>query len=205
MLYCLLVVIQQHCNFFQAVCKKLWQDIHVPCWKSVRPQPLISKASPVKTMLRSSTTSDTQPSVCPGVSNTVRNYRGKHFKLFTLYMCVILRLTVCMKWGTCSSYVFPKADLVILRQEDICRRPAEFGDGALQPQQLCLHQPCAGDVVSMAVGIDCHKENKKGLVEIMLPKIHQYSHKRKKQLFLKSCHLIISYLSLMFTIMDSVF
>lgn len=50
---------------------------HLPCWKSVRPHPLISRASPVKTMLWSSTTSDTQPSVCPGVSSTVRNYRGK--------------------------------------------------------------------------------------------------------------------------------
>lgn len=57
--------------FFQAV------STHLPCWKSVRPHPLISRASPVKTMLWSSTTSDTQPSVCPGVSSTVRNYRGK--------------------------------------------------------------------------------------------------------------------------------
>lgn len=56
---------------FQAVSSRL------PCWKSVRPHPLISRASPVKTMLWSSTTSDTQPSVCPGVSSTVRNYRGK--------------------------------------------------------------------------------------------------------------------------------
>lgn len=79
--------------------------------------------------------------------------------------------------------MFPKGDLVILRQEDICRRPTEFGDGTLQPHQLCLHQPCAGDVVSMAVGVDCHKENKKGLVEIM-SKIHQYSNKSKKQLLL---------------------
>lgn len=78
--YCPLVFIHQYVKFFffffQAVCKSCW-GTHLPCWKSVRPHPLISRASPVKTMLWSSTTSDTQPSVCPGVSSTVRNYRRK--------------------------------------------------------------------------------------------------------------------------------
>lgn len=73
MQYCLLAFIQQHCKFFgQRV-----RSRYLPCWKSVRPQPLISRASPVKTMLWLSTTRDTQPSVCPGVSNTVRNCTGK--------------------------------------------------------------------------------------------------------------------------------
>lgn len=52
-----------------------------------------------------------------------------------------------------SSYMFPKGDLVPLCQEDICRGPAEYGDCALQPDHSFLHQPSAGDVVCVAVGV----------------------------------------------------
>ena len=41
-----------------------------PCWKSVRPQPRISRQSPVKAMLSSSSTKVRQPSVWPGVART---------------------------------------------------------------------------------------------------------------------------------------
>lgn len=47
----------------------------LPCWKSVLPQPLISRASPVKAMLWSSSTRVAHPSVCPGVVLTVRCWR----------------------------------------------------------------------------------------------------------------------------------
>lgn len=65
-----------------------------------------------------------------------------------------------MKWVICASYVFPEGDLIVLWQKDICSRSTEFGDGTLQPHQSFLHQPCAGDVVSMAVSVDCHGEKK---------------------------------------------
>ena len=43
-----------------------------PPWKSVRPQPRISRQSPVKAMLESSRTKLRQPSVWPGVARTSR-------------------------------------------------------------------------------------------------------------------------------------
>lgn len=74
-----------------------------------------------------------------------------------------------MKWVIDASYVFPEGDFIILWQEDICSRSTEFGDGTLQPHQSFLHQPCAGDVVSMAMGVDCHRV-KKSLVDKMWSK-----------------------------------
>ena len=46
-----------------------------PTWKSVRPQPLMSNASPVNTFEKSSSTKDEQPSVWPGV-NRVKSENG---------------------------------------------------------------------------------------------------------------------------------
>lgn len=57
----------------------------------------------------------------------------------------------------CSSYMFSKGDLVSLRQEDVCRGTADFGDSTLQPNQSFLHQPSACDVVRMAVGVNYQK------------------------------------------------
>lgn len=100
------------------------QDILLPCWKSVRPQPLISKASPVKTMLRSFITSDTQPSVCPGVSNTVKNYRGNRFKLFVNFVNV---------WYTETNSMHEMRNLFILRVS----------------QRLSCHSPTGGYLQSL--------------------------------------------------------
>lgn len=70
--------------------KIIRQSPCLPCWKSVLPQPLMSRASPVKTMLWSSNTSDTHPSVWPGVSLTIRRCSEEQTEFNTRHVKNIL-------------------------------------------------------------------------------------------------------------------